>query len=170
MKKRLSVLCITTVCATLITAVWFRAGTVKAQTAPTLPTPQWPTSPPALPPMAPEPGSPGASGPQAAAPTAYNPYPPGILPANLNSEILRVRMEIRGIETEAINQWIALTPPTVTGQPPTQQNTGVQAIQILGKLLNFDETMSPFKNRACAFCHMPYVAFSGPMAFIGPNC
>jgi cytochrome c peroxidase len=165
MKRRLSVLCITTVCATLIGTVWFGTGPVKvkAQTAPTLPTPQWPTSPPALPPMAPEPGSPGASGLQAATPTPYNPYPPGILPANLNSEILRVRMEVRGIETEAINQWIALTPPTVTGQPPTQQNTGVQAIQILGKLLNFDETMSPFKNRACAFCHMPYAAFSGPI-------
>ena len=23
--------------------------------------------------------------------------------------------------------------------------------------------MSPFKNRACAFCHMPYAGFSGPI-------
>jgi cytochrome c peroxidase len=29
--------------------------------------------------------------------------------------------------------------------------------------LNFDENMSPFKNRACAFCHMPYAGFSGPI-------
>jgi cytochrome c peroxidase len=140
MRKRLSVLCITAVCATIIATVWFRTGTVKAQSIP------------ALPPMAPEP----AIG-------LYNPYPAGILPANLNSEILRVRLEIRGIETEAINEWIALTPPTVTNQPPLLGNTGVQAIQILGKLLNFDETMSPFKNRACSFCHMPYAAFSGPI-------
>jgi cytochrome c peroxidase len=29
--------------------------------------------------------------------------------------------------------------------------------------LNFDETISPFNNTACASCHMPYVAFSGPI-------
>jgi cytochrome c peroxidase len=96
-------------------------------------------------------------------PNPYNPYPPGILPGDLNSETERVRREIRGIEIEAIQQWLALPPLTVTNQPPVQQNSGVQAIQILGKLLNFDETISPFQNRACAFCHMPYVAFSGPI-------
>jgi cytochrome c peroxidase len=139
MRKQLS-LCSVAVCAPLVIAtVWHWTGTVAAQSIP------------ALPPFAPEPA------------VGYNPYPPGILPANLSSEILRVRTEIRGIETEAIKQWIALTPPVTTNQPPVQQNTGVQAIQILGKLLNFDETMSPFKNRACAFCHMPYVAFSGPI-------
>jgi cytochrome c peroxidase len=30
-------------------------------------------------------------------------------------------------------------------------------------LLNFDENMSPFRNEACSFCHMPYAAFSGPI-------
>jgi cytochrome c peroxidase len=150
MTRRLSVICITAACAAVMAALCFQIVTVKAQTAPTI---AWPTSPPALPPAAPEP----------AAATVYNPYPAGILPADLQTEILRVRREIRGIETEAINQWIALTPPTVTNQPPVQQNTGVQAIQILGKLLNFDETISPLKNRACAFCHMPYVAFGGPI-------
>jgi cytochrome c peroxidase len=29
--------------------------------------------------------------------------------------------------------------------------------------MNFDENMSPFKNRACGFCHMPYAGFSGPI-------
>jgi cytochrome c peroxidase len=29
--------------------------------------------------------------------------------------------------------------------------------------LNFDENMSPFRTEACAFCHMPYAAFSGPI-------
>src|ERR1700692_2760054 len=96
-------------------------------------------------------------------PPFYNPYPPGILPSNLASEIERVRSEVRSIENEALAQWQALTPPTLTGQPPTLQGTGYQAVQILGKLMNFDETMSPFKNRACGFCHMPYAAFSGPI-------
>jgi cytochrome c peroxidase len=39
----------------------------------------------------------------------------------------------------------------------------MRANQLLGKLMNFDENMSPFRNRACGFCHMPYVAFSGPI-------
>jgi cytochrome c peroxidase len=36
-------------------------------------------------------------------------------------------------------------------------------VEILGKLLNFDLNMSLFRNEACGFCHMPYVAFSGPI-------
>ena len=95
--------------------------------------------------------------------TPYNPYPPGILPSDLDSEILRVRTEVRGIENEALGQWHALTPPTLTGQPPTLQGTGQRANVILGKLMNFDEHMSPFQNRACGFCHMPYAGFSGPI-------
>jgi cytochrome c peroxidase len=96
-------------------------------------------------------------------PTPYNPYPLGILPTDLVSEIARVRREVVSIENQALAQWRALTPPTLTGQPPTLQGTGYQAVQILGKLLNFDENMSPFRNRACAFCHMPYAGFSGPI-------
>src|SRR5206468_641949 len=96
-------------------------------------------------------------------PPVYNPYPPGILPPDLVSEIERVRREVRGIEEEALAEWRALPPPTLTGQPPTLQGTGYQAVQILGKLLNFDENMSPFRNRACSFCHMPYAGFSGPI-------
>jgi cytochrome c peroxidase len=57
-----------------------------------------------------------------------------------------------------------LTPmPTYTGNPPILVPNGYQAQRILGGLLNFDETMSPFNNEACAFCHMPYAAFSGPI-------
>jgi cytochrome c peroxidase len=81
----------------------------------------------------------------------------------LVSEIERVRREINTIFEEALGEWHALTPPTLTGQPPTLQGTGYQAVQILGKLLNFDENMSPLRNRACSFCHMPYAAFSGPI-------
>src|SRR4030088_111473 len=96
-------------------------------------------------------------------PTAYNPYPPGILPADLNSEIARVMREVANIEAEALGQLRALTPPTLTGQPPTLAFTGQRANVLLGKTMNFDENMSPFKNRACGFCHMPYAGFGGPI-------
>ena len=93
----------------------------------------------------------------------YNPYPPGILPPDLPGEITRVQNEVTTIESEALAQWQALTPPTLTGQPPTLQGTGMRANQLLGKLMNFDQNISPFKNRACGFCHMPYAGFSGPI-------
>ena len=96
-------------------------------------------------------------------PPIYNPYPPGILPADLNSEIARVQREVDVIETEALQQWHALPPPILTGQPPTLQNTGVESIEILGKLMNFDKHISTFQNEACGFCHMPYAGFSGPI-------
>src|SRR5438477_6540302 len=109
------------------------------------------------------------SGPQASAkkqespPPDYNPYPPGILPADLQSEIDRVRREVHGIFLQALAQWRALPPPNLTGQPPTLQGTGYSAVQTLGKLMNYDENISVFKNQACASCHMPYAGFSGPI-------
>ena len=96
-------------------------------------------------------------------PLTYNPYPPGILPANLASEIARVQREIRFIENEAIGEWHALPPPNIQGQPPTLQGSGYNAVEVLGKLLNFDLNISPFKNTACASCHMPYAGYSGPI-------
>src|SRR5882762_800433 len=97
-------------------------------------------------------------------PTAvYNPYPPGILPPDLNSELARVLREVDVIEGRALQRWHALTPPTLTGQPPTLQGTGTEAIEILGELMNYDKTISPNENVACASCHMPYVGFSGPI-------
>src|SRR5256712_6062729 len=36
-------------------------------------------------------------------------------------------------------------------------------VKTLGKLMNFDGNISPFKNVACASCHMPYAGFSGPI-------
>jgi len=98
---------------------------------------------------------------QEQSPPFYNPYPPGILPADLPQEIERVRREVRFIEKEAMAQWRALPPPTLTGQPPILAHTGQRANVLLGKLMNFDENISPFKNRACGFCHMPYAGFSG---------
>jgi cytochrome c peroxidase len=96
-------------------------------------------------------------------PTPYNPYPPGILPADLDSELARVFREINGIEQEAVAQWRTLGPVTYTGQPPIIKGNGYDAVRILGKLMNFDTNISPFKNVACASCHMPYVGFSGPI-------
>jgi cytochrome c peroxidase len=93
----------------------------------------------------------------------YNPYPPGILPSDLDSELARVLREVDVIEARAIQRWQALPRPTLTGQPPTLQNTGTQSVEILGELMNYDKNMSPNANQACASCHMPYVAFSGPI-------
>src|SRR6266478_6217160 len=98
-----------------------------------------------------------------ATPTVYNPYPPGILPPDLVSEIERVRREVRFIFEQALAQWRALPPPNLTGQPPTLQGSGYDMVQTLGKLMNFDENISVLKNQACASCHMPYAGFSGPI-------
>src|SRR5712691_6769105 len=95
-------------------------------------------------------------------PPFYNPYPPGILPADLNSEIARVLREVDNIEFEALAQLGALPPPTLTNQPPVLAHTGQRLNVLLGKVMNFDKNISPFKNRACGFCHMPYAGFSGP--------
>src|ERR1700730_4210801 len=95
--------------------------------------------------------------------TIYDPYPPGILPPDLNSEIARGLREIDIIEARAIARLQALTAPILTGQPPILQNTGTEAVETLGELMQYDKNISPFKNTACASCHMPYVAFSGPI-------
>src|SRR6266852_4339985 len=93
----------------------------------------------------------------------YNPYPPGILPGDLNSEIERVLREVDLVESRALARWHALAPPILSGQPPTFQNTGTEAIETLGELMNFDRNMSPNRNQACMSCHMPYAGFSGPI-------
>jgi cytochrome c peroxidase len=95
--------------------------------------------------------------------TIYNPYPPGILPSNIDTELARVLREINFIETEAIGQWQALPPLTLAGNPPIIQNNGEAAVEVLGKLMNFDKNISPNENSACASCHMPYAGFSGPI-------
>jgi cytochrome c peroxidase len=93
----------------------------------------------------------------------YNPYPPGILPADLDSEIARVQREVSGIEQEAIAESQALPPITFTGQPPTIQGAGYDAVRVLGKLMNFDQNISVLQDQACASCHMPYAGYSGPI-------
>jgi cytochrome c peroxidase len=98
----------------------------------------------------------------------YNPYPPGILPANLGSEIARVLREIDVIEGRAIQRWHSLPPPTRLPQrpgpnPPVLEGTGTESIETLGELMLFDKDMSPGKNEACTSCHMPYAGWSGPI-------
>jgi cytochrome c peroxidase len=93
----------------------------------------------------------------------YNPYPPGILPADINPELERVLGEINVIEQRAMDRFSKLGPVTYIGQPPTIQGNGTEAIETLGELLNFDKNMSPGRNSACSSCHMPYVAFGPPI-------
>jgi cytochrome c peroxidase len=93
----------------------------------------------------------------------YDPYPPGILPPDLTPEINRVLREVDFIEARAIKRWHNLKPPTLTNQPPVLANTGTEAIEILGELMNYDKNIAPGRNSACASCHMPYAAFSGPI-------
>src|SRR5229473_1881945 len=96
-------------------------------------------------------------------PGVYNPYPPGILPSNLSSEIARVLREVDFIESRALARWHALEPPILTGQPQVLQNTGTESTETLGELMLYDKNISPNRNQACASCHMPYVGFSGPI-------
>jgi cytochrome c peroxidase len=93
----------------------------------------------------------------------YNPYPPGILPSDLSSEISRVIREVDVIESRALARWHALKPATLTGQPPILENTGTELVETLGELMNYDRNISPNRNIACASCHMPYAGFSGPI-------
>ena len=69
----------------------------------------------------------------------YNPYPPGILPRDLSSEITRVLREVDFVESRAITRWHNLKPPILTGQPPVLQNTGTEATETLGELMMFDK-------------------------------
>jgi cytochrome c peroxidase len=96
----------------------------------------------------------------------YCPYPPGIIPSDLTTESERVRREIRGIEQQAMADMAALGPLMPTSPNQVLANNGVKAVQVLGKLENYDENLSVFKNVACAFCHMPYTGFSGPISSV----
>jgi cytochrome c peroxidase len=100
--------------------------------------------------------------------TIYNPYPPGILPPDLNAEIARVLREIDVIEGRAIERWHSLPPPTRLQtrpgpNPPVLKDTGTESIETLGELMLFDKNMSPGRNQACTSCHMPYAGWSGPI-------
>jgi len=78
-----------------------------------------------------------------------------------------VQREGNVIFKEALAEWCALLPPPVlNGQPPVLEGAGYQAMVLLGKLENYDRSMSVGKDVACSFCHMPYVGFTGPIPSI----
>src|ERR1700747_835224 len=87
------------------------------------------------------------------APRAYNPYPAGILPPDLDSELARVLRETDVLEGRALARWRALKAPVLTGQPPVLADTGTEAIETLGELMLFDKNISPYRNEACSSCH-----------------
>ena len=86
---------------------------------------------------------------------AYFPYPPGVIPADVDQEIQRVQGEVDHIFQQALAQWRAL---------PINSSTRMPQVQLLGKLLLFDKNLSVNHNQACSFCHMPYTAFTGPIS------
>src|SRR5262249_11192996 len=108
----------------------------------------------------------GDNGPPGHTPPVYNPYPPGLLPADLQAETDRVTAEIDRIFESALAEWKATPAPTVAGNPPTLKNPGKRLVEILGKLELFDKTISVNGNTACSFCHMPYTGFSGPISSV----
>ena len=85
----------------------------------------------------------------------YFPYPPGVIPADLDQEIQRVQGEVDHIFQQALAQWRAL---------PSNSSIRMPQVQLLGKLLLFDKNLSVNRNQACSFCHMPYTAFTGPIS------
>jgi cytochrome c peroxidase len=90
-------------------------------------------------------------------PPSYSPYPAGVIPGDLELEIQRVELEVDQVEHQALAQWRAL---------PINAGTRAKQIQILGKLLLFDKSLSVNKNQACSFCHTPETAFTGPISSI----
>ena len=64
-------------------------------------------------------------------PPAYNPYPPGILPSDLDSEIARVQREIQEIENENIADWQALPSPNVQGTRRSFRAAAIRPLKYL---------------------------------------
>jgi cytochrome c peroxidase len=90
-------------------------------------------------------------------PPIYSPYPAGLIPKDLQAEMDRVNSEIEDLEQEAISQWRAL---------PKNSGTTMRQVQLLGKIEIYDKNLSVNRNQACAFCHMPYTGFSGPISSV----
>jgi cytochrome c peroxidase len=97
---------------------------------------------------------------QVVSPPIYNPYPPGLLPADLQAEINRVNAEINQIFVKTFAEWLTL---------PINSGTLMRQVQLLGKLELFDENLSVNRNQACTFCHMPYTGFSGPISSVNAS-
>jgi cytochrome c peroxidase len=99
-------------------------------------------------------------------PPIYFPYPSGLMPADLQSEIDRVNREVDQIFQGALAKARALPPPHLASNPPITQGTGTERVETLGRLELFDNNLSVNRNQACSFCHMPYTGFTGPISSI----
>jgi cytochrome c peroxidase len=87
----------------------------------------------------------------------YFPYPSGVIPPDLQTQINRVNGEIDLIEAEALAQWQAL---------PINPGTAMRQVQLLGKIELYDRNLSVNGNQACTSCHMPYTSFTGPISSV----
>jgi cytochrome c peroxidase len=140
-------------CAVIVATAVTPYAHAQTPPFPAPPTPCAPVAPPSLQP----------------ANSIYNPYPPGILPSDIVAEEARIRCEVRFIENIAMGEAQALGPLTFQGNPPILQGNGKMGVQILGKLMNYDENISVFKDLACASCHMPYTGFMGPIQSVNSS-
>ena len=67
--------------------------------------------------------------------------------------------EIAQVE-DAIDRVEDATLARLTSPPDNQ----VQQVELIGKLLLYDENLSVNRNEACAFCHTPETGFTGPVS------
>jgi cytochrome c peroxidase len=72
--------------------------------------------------------------------------------SQIDTDVARVVKQIDEIEAATLDR---------LKRPPDNQ---VQQIELLGKLLLFDNQLSVNRNEACAFCHMPETGFTGPIS------
>ena len=99
-------------------------------------------------------------------PTIYFPYPSGVMPADLQSEIDRVNREVDQIFQETLARSSALPTAHLAGNPQIIQEDGTDLVEAVGKLELFDKNLSVNRNQACSFCHMPYTGFTGPISSV----
>ena len=93
---------------------------------------------------------------------SYNPYPSGILPADLIRSCSGSGAKFETIFGRYFAEWQALTPTVPTSRRATHQSccqTDMRRTNI-GGLLNFDESISPFRNMPVlpATCPTPPLA------------
>ena len=66
-------------------------------------------------------------------PPVYFPYPPGLIPSDLCSEVKRVQREVDVIFKGALAEWRALPPPTPRGSATNTAGNGLPGVGIAWK-------------------------------------
>src|ERR1700686_5267006 len=65
-------------------------------------------------------------------------------------------------DTQFLNALIDFTESSLIRNVPAASSMDLmRQVQLLGKLVIYDKTLSPFGNIACATCHAPYAGFAG---------